>query len=144
MAGTEPPLVSVTGLKDVSRSFKAIDATLPKELRRTTKGIAQQLAPSIEMAARARGSTAAAMARTVRASGTQKGASIRIGVGRNKRGVPYSQYVRGAEWGSDKYEQFEPHERDGKFAFPTVERQQESMRQIAERDIEALIQRAMN
>lgn len=139
--------VQVTGIRKVARSLRQVDRGLPAAIKAITTRIAVELVPLMEGRARALGGSIAGVSGSLRAKGSTTGAAIRIGVGRNRRGVPYAEYVRGAEFGSKTYKQFRSWRGSGAtagwFAYPTIRAQQGRIRRSSIRGINDLIRDAV-
>lgn len=98
MAG---PAVRVEGLRDLSRHLRAIDKSLARDLRIANKAAAETVLAEARRRASSLGGVAAKTAPTLRASGEQQRATVRLGGAR-------APYALGAEFGAKRYRQFKP------------------------------------
>jgi hypothetical protein len=109
--------VQVEGLRELSRALKALDATLPRELRAANKAAAEVVASRARARALGLGSVAAKTAPSINASAGAQSAGVGFG-------GPAYPFGGGAEFGSLRYRQFQPWTGNGPdagyFVYPTI------------------------
>lgn len=117
-----PQAIQVEGLRDLQRALKATgDVTGQREFRQAGKKVSEQIViPGARSAAggvshhrTGRSSMFVRAAETLKSTTVAAGAAVRYG-----RGLPYAM---GAEFGSNRFPQFNAHQgRTGYFFWPTV------------------------
>lgn len=122
-------------VKATLAAFRRLPKEATKSLRERTLELAGTLADKVESAARSEGRQATLVAGSVKARKDriptiQAGGAKRVG--RNR--VPLHKVLFGAEFGSNRLPQFEPHRgKLGYFMFPTVEREKATIGRAWER-----------
>jgi len=109
--------VQVEGLRELSRALKQLDAQFPKELRAANKAAAETVATRARARALGLGSVAAKTAPSIKATAGAQSAGVGFG------GAAYP-FGGGAEFGSQRYKQFQPWTGNGPdagfFVYPTI------------------------
>lgn len=105
----------ITGLAELRRELKNVDAAFPKELRKANKAAADMLAEGVRSAYSSLGGSAPKVAPTVKALAQQTRAQIVVGAGSSLG----AEVAMGNTFGSSgRYPQFPP---SGQYAlFPTI------------------------
>jgi hypothetical protein len=142
-------IVRIEGMRQVRRQLREIDVGLPKMLSRGNKEIAEEVAGQARTTARGLGSTAAFVAPSIRASGTQASSAVRLGAGSLARSdgssVKAALVAPGSEFGSIA-PQFHPWRGNGGdagyFLMPTIRRMRLQIAATALRNTKALIDSA--
>ncbi len=98
--------IQVDGLKDFQKDLRAANRDFPKQLRVAGKDAAEIVAGRTRSSYARRGGVAPKVARSVKAMGEQRGASVKIG---GKR----FPFALGAEFGGGKYRKGRPSPRGG-------------------------------
>lgn len=88
--------VAVTGLNELRRELKAVDAQFPKELRKVNLEVAEKVAAGARSSYSSRGGVAPRVAGSVKALAQQARAQVRIG-------GPKHPYALGSEFGGGSY-----------------------------------------
>ncbi len=106
--------IRVTGLKELRRELKQVDADFPKQLRKANKAVADLVAEGTRSAFSRMGGSAPKVAPTVKALAQQVRAQVKVGGG---SGVG-AEVAMGNLFGSRRYSQFPP---PGQYAlYPTI------------------------
>lgn len=131
--------VRVTGLKELARELKTIDRSWGKELAKAAKEAAKIIATDAKRRGVSAGSTLAKAAESFKPGGTQRGGYVKIG------GSDYP-YALGAEFGSDRYPQFQPWRGAGQNAgyalYPAIRGKREEVVEQYGHAIDELTRRA--
>lgn len=139
MATNRSESVRVEGLRDFIRELRALDATLPKEVRSITKDLADDVADKSGQSFSGRSGVAPKVAASVKALAQQRGAQVKFG-------GPQWPYAMGAEFGSSRYKQFEPWRGSGAGAgysvFPVVRKERERIVVFFNRGLKHLFAKA--
>lgn len=93
--------IEVLGLRDLQRELRALDRTLPRELRKANLEAAEAVADATRASFASRPGVAPKVAASVKALAQQRNASVRIG------GAKYP-YALGSNFGSHRFKQFPP------------------------------------
>src|SRR5690606_32418437 len=110
------------GVRATMAAFRRLPREASKALRERSLELAGTLAGDVQRAARAEGAQAALMAPLVRGErervpAVKAGGARRVG----SRSTPAYALIFGAEFGSNQYTQFKPHNGTrGHFMFPTI------------------------
>lgn len=113
--------IKVEGLTDFRRELKALDASLPKEIQKANKRAAEIVADKARASFAARGGVAPKVAPSVKALASQRYAAVRIG-------GPQYPYAMGAEWGSNRFRQFDPSRgKQGYSLYPTIRKERDAI-----------------
>lgn len=124
--------VKVDGLADFQRELRKMDAALPKELRQTNLRIAQKVADKARTRMSGRPGSGRKAAPSIVARAQQRSGAVKIGGAR-------FPFALGNEFGSRRFRQFPPPNRDGYAVFPTIK---ESRQEIEKDYLDALRQLA--
>jgi hypothetical protein len=131
--------IHVEGLPELKRALDGLGPGLKGELRKTNKTVADIVATDARSAARSLGSTAAHVAPSVKASAGALFAGVALG------GPGYDPAM-GAEFGSDKFKQFQQWrgggEGAGYFLYPTIRRDAERIGIEYEKSMDDLLRKA--
>lgn len=126
----------ITGLKELQRELKNVDAAFPKELRKANKAAADMLAEGVRSAYSSLGGSAPKVAPTVKALAQQTRAQIVVGSG----SVVGAEVAMGNTFGSTRYKQFPPPGQYG--LFPTIAEKTDQLVDIYADMLEELTKRA--
>lgn len=97
--------VRVTGLKELRRELKAVDAQWPKALQKINKAIAEDVAEGTRSNLAGMGGSASKVVPTVKALAQQARAQVKAG----GKGDSVAERVAGGNlFGSNRYKQFPP------------------------------------
>lgn len=111
--------INAVGLPELSRALKAIDKETGTKLRGANKSVATFVADDARAAAQSLGGVAAHVANSVKPAAGAAFAGV-------AGGGPAHPAFGGAEFGSDKYKQFQPWRGNGEgagyFVYPTIRR----------------------
>lgn len=111
--------LNVEGLTELSKALRAIDKDTGKKLRVANKEVASFVADDARSAAQALGGVAAHVAASIKPAAGAGFAGVAGG------GAAHPAFG-GAEFGSDKYKQFQPWRGNGEgagyFVYPTIRR----------------------
>jgi hypothetical protein len=91
--------IDVVGLRDLQRELRALDKTMPRELRKANIEAAEVVAQATRQSFSSRPGVAPKVAASVKALGQQRNASVRIG-------GPKYPYAMGSNFGSIRFKQF--------------------------------------
>lgn len=110
--------VQIEGIRETLAAFRRLGPEASDAIRTRAGELAATLAGEIEVAGRSEGSQAALVAMTVKARRdrvpvVQAGGSKRVGSRRASAGA----LIFGAEFGSNRYRQFKPHQGAGSYWF---------------------------
>lgn len=130
--------IQVTGLKELRRELKAVDATFPKQLQKANKKVAELVAEGTRSAFSAMRGSAPKVAPTVKALAQQTRAQVRVGGG---SGVG-AEVAMGNLWGATRYPQFPPHVAGGYALYPTIAAKSDEIIEAYADEIDDLLQRA--
>ncbi len=108
--------IKVTGLKELRRELKQVDADFPKQLRKANKAVADLVAEGTRSAFSRMGGSAPKVAPTVKALAQQVRAQVKVGGG---SGVG-AEVAMGNLWGSKRFRQFPPSVPGGYGLYPTL------------------------
>jgi hypothetical protein len=108
--------VRVRGLKELRAELRALEGKWPKELQKTNKAIAEQVAEGTRSAFSGMGGSAPKVASTVKALAQQTRGQVKVGGG---SGVA-SEVAMGNLWGSRTYRQFPAPVAGGYGLYPTL------------------------
>lgn len=131
-------LIRVDGLVELNRSLKAMGPEFKGELRKTNKIVADFVATDSKGAAIALGSTPAHVAPTIKSTAGALSAGVSLG-------GPGFEMAAGAEFGSDRFKQFQPWrgagEDAGYFVYPTIRRNEDRIESEYEEAADRLIKK---
>ncbi len=127
--------IDVVGQRDLQRELRALDATLPRELRKANLEAAEVVAEATRQSFASRPGVAPKVAPSVKALAQQRNASVRIG------GAKYP-YAMGSTFGSTRYKQFPPTKQGGYSLFPQIKEKRAEVIEVYMTAIRRLTNRA--
>lgn len=104
MARGDADKIKVTGIRELARELRRIDAAFTKELRAASLDVAREVAEGTKTRLSALGGSGPMAASTVKALATQRRAQVKGGGGNTRAGRVFA----GNNFGSVRYEQFPP------------------------------------
>ncbi len=130
--------IEVTGLKELRRELKAVDAAFPKQLQQANKKAAELVAEGTRAAFNSMAGSAPKVAPKVAALAQQTRAQVRVGGG---SGVG-AEVAMGNLWGSKRFKQFPPPVAGGYALYPTIAARTDEIVEAYADEIDDLLKRA--
>jgi hypothetical protein len=130
--------IQVTGLKELRRELKAVDAAFPKQLQKANRRVAEVVAAGTRAAFSSMGGSAPKVAPKVAALAQQARAQVRVGGG---SGVG-AEVAMGNLWGSRRFPQFPPPVAGGYALYPTIKDKSDEIVEAYADEIDDLLKRA--
>lgn len=93
--------VRVVGMRELQAALRRVDTALPRQLRLAGNAAVAGIVTGAQARARSQGGVAAKTAPSIRAASEQRAAAVKIG------GARYP-FALGAEFGAQRFRQFEP------------------------------------
>jgi hypothetical protein len=146
VSSREGVTLQVSGLRELNKALRAMTNETPKEIARFHKRVAQLLVPEVKARAdaRPRKQRSGEIARSVRASGTQRSARILVG-GRGRDSNP----ARVQEFGGraplfgnrSRWYQVRPRRSEGWFVGPAIKARRDAINRIYLKALDDTIRR---